>query len=309
MLSKSVIPVIVVFGPTAVGKTDFLLNLGKTSEIISIDSLQVYKYLDIGTAKPGAEILSKVKHHLIDFLDPDEEFNAGDFVHEADKLCNEIFSRGKIPVVSGGNAFFLINFIKGLPSTPKGNSIVRKKVEEELKNEGIEKLSCKLEKIDPDYFSKISRNDTYRITRALEIYYSTGKPVSSFKIPETPRAGYDFLLIGFIRERAELYERINRRVDLMFDNGLYNEFLKLRELGYGANDPGMSGIGYKEFFDLDKNEPLTLDDIKELIKKNTRNYAKRQITFFKKIDNVIWENPDDSHAILDKAGEFLKKHI
>ncbi|MCL2705112.1 MAG: tRNA (adenosine(37)-N6)-dimethylallyltransferase MiaA [Spirochaetaceae bacterium] len=312
MLSKGIIPVIVVFGPTAVGKTDFLLNLSKISEIINIDSLQVYKHMDIGTAKPDAETISKVKHHLIDFLDPNEEFNTGDFVHEADRLCADIFSRGKIPVISGGNAFFLINFIKGLPTTPKGNSIVRKKVEEELKKEGIEKLSCKLEKIDPDYFSKISKNDSYRITRALEIYYSTGKTVSYFKIPEKPRECYDFLFIGFIREKEELHERINKRVDLMFENGLYDEFLKLRKMGYGSSSPGMSGIGYKEFFELDKNEQgseqLDLDDIKELVKKNTRQYAKRQITFFKKIDNVMWENPDNSSIVLHKVGQFLQQY-
>ncbi|MCL2793325.1 MAG: tRNA (adenosine(37)-N6)-dimethylallyltransferase MiaA [Spirochaetaceae bacterium] len=317
MLSKSIIPVIVVFGPTSVGKTDFLLNLSKISEIINIDSLQVYKYMNIGTAKPGAGTLSQIKHHLIDFLDPNEEFNTGDFVHEADKLCFEVFSRDKIPVISGGNAFFLINFIKGLPATPKCNPIVRKKVEEELKNKGIEELSCKLEKIDPDYFSKISKNDTYRITRALEIYYSTGKTVSYFKIPEKPRECYNFLFIGLIREKEELHERINRRVDLMFENGLYEEFLKLRKMGYGSSSPGMGAIGYKEFFELDNEQSvewqpgdkqLGLDDIKELIKKNTRQYAKRQITFFKKIDNVIWENPDNFSAIFHKVEEFLKQH-
>jgi len=316
VLPKSIIPVIVVFGPTAVGKTDFLLNLSKVSEIINSDSLQVYKYMDIGTAKPDAKTLSIVKHHLIDFLDPNEEFNTGDFVHKADVLCSEIFSRNKVPVISGGNAFFLINFIKGLPQTPKGDPIVRKQVEEELKNKGIEKLSCELEKIDPDYFSKISRNDTYRITRALEIYYSTGKTVSHFKIPETPRSGYDFLFIGLTRERKELHERISKRVDLMFENGLYDEFLKLREMEYGLSSPGMSAIGYKEFFELgcmqdnaeQNNGQLDLGNIKELIKTNTRQYAKRQITFFKKIDNVIWETPDNSAAILSKVSEFLNQH-
>jgi len=322
VLPKSIIPVIVVFGPTAAGKTDFLLNLSKVSEIINSDSLQVYRYMDIGTAKPDAKTLSTVKHHLIDFLDPNEEFSTGDFVHKADELCAEIFARGKVPVISGGNAFFLINFIKGLPQTPKSNSAVRKQVEEELRTKGIESLSCKLEKIDPDYFSKISRNDTYRITRALEIYYSTGKTVSHFKIPETPRSGYDFLFIGLTRERKELHERISKRVDLMFENGLYDEFLKLREMGYGLSSPGMSAIGYKEFFELDRGQidcgqssrqldekPLRdLGNIKELIKKNTRQYAKRQITFFKKIDNVIWETPDNSAAILRKVGEFLNLH-
>ncbi|MCL2294512.1 MAG: tRNA (adenosine(37)-N6)-dimethylallyltransferase MiaA [Spirochaetes bacterium] len=332
MLSASIIPVIVVFGPTATGKTDFLLNLSKVSdsgvypealttnlssfhkfvpEIINSDSLQVYKYMDIGTAKPNAETLSKIKHHLIDFLNPNEEFNTANFVHEADKLCKEIFSRGKVPVISGGNAFFLINFIKGLPATPQSNPKVREQVEAELKSKGIEQLARKLEEIDPLYFSKICKNDTYRIMRALEIYYSTGKRVSHYKIPDIPRECYDFLFIGLIRERGELYERINKRVDLMFENGLYNEFLKLREMGYGANDPGMSAIGYKEFFELEKNdgqELLNLDDIKELIKKNTRHYAKRQITFFKKIDNVVWENPDNSPAILREVQQFLKKH-
>jgi tRNA dimethylallyltransferase len=305
---EGVIPVIVVFGPTAVGKTAFLLNFSKISEIINIDSLQVYKYMNIGTAKPDPGISSRIKHHLVDIIEPDREFNTFDFVTGADKLSAEIYSDGKVPVISGGNAFFLRNFIYGLPSTPGSDANIRKIIETRLEKEGLESLFGELEKADPLYSAKISKNDKYRITRALEVYYASGRPLSDYSIPCRERDLYDFMLIGLIRDRKELYDRINKRVDRMFDEGLYDEFLRLRAMGYGAAAPGMSAIGYREFFNLDENPSLALDDIRNMIKQNTRHYAKRQITFFSKIDNVIWENPDNTDSILENISQFLGRY-
>ncbi len=302
------IPVIIVFGPTAVGKTAFLLNFAAISEIISIDSLQVYKYMDIGTAKPGAEITSRIKHHLVDCIKPDMEFSTGDFVSQAGKLCREIYSRGKVPLISGGNAFFLRNFIYGMPATPKSDPEIREKMIKRLESEGLDSLASELERIDPVYYAKIGKKDSYRITRALEVYYGSGRPLSSYAERSEPDDSYDFLLAGLTRERAELYERINSRVDQMFAEGLSEEFKKLREMGYGAEDPGMSGIGYREFFSLEEDTSLTIDDIREMIKLNTRHYAKRQITFFKKIGNVIWENPSSPDRILEKVSIFLSRY-
>lgn len=299
------IPVIVIFGPTAVGKTAFLLNFNKISEIINLDSIQVYKYIDIGSAKPDIVTREKIKHHLVDFLDLSEEFNAADFKDAADKLCTEIYNRGKVPLISGGNAFFLKNFIYGLSETPKSDPDVRKTVAKRLEKEGLETLYKELEEKDPSYAKKIGKNDVYRITRALEVFYTSNRPVSSFKIPSEKRKKYDFFLIGLNRPREELYERINNRVEDMFASGLYEEFKKLQQAGYSEKDPGMSAIGYKEFFNLEKDNNCTIEDIKEAIKQNTRHYAKRQITFFGKIDNVLWENPSNADIVLNQISQFL----
>lgn len=302
------IPVVVVFGPTAVGKTAFLLNLSKIAEIINLDSMQVYKYMDIGTAKPDSDITSRIKHHLVDFLEPDMEFGAGEFTTQADRLCRDIWLRGKVPVISGGNAFFLKNFIYGMPEAPRSDENIRKMIASRLEREGIAALSEELEKIDPQYLNKIGKKDPYRIARALEVWYSSGKPISSFAVPDSEREEYDFLLIGLLRERKELYARINARVDAMFDKGLYDEFLRLRNMGYESDAPGMGGIGYREFFAFDNDPFITADDIREKIKLNTRHYAKRQITFFRKINNVYWENAENTSLILEKVSIFLDSY-
>ncbi len=302
------IPVVVVFGPTAVGKTAFLLNLSKIAEIINLDSMQVYKYMNIGTAKPDSDITDRIKHHLVDFLEPDMEFGAGDFTAHADRLCRDIWLRGKVPVISGGNAFFLKNFIYGMPKAPRSDENIRSMIAARLEKEGIAALSEELEKIDPEYLNKIGKKDPYRIARALEVWYASGKPLSSFALPDSEREEYDFLLIGLFRERKELYARINARVDAMFDAGIYDEFLRLRNMGYESDAPGMGGIGYREFFALDYDPFLAADEIREKIKLNTRHYAKRQITFFRKINNVYWENPENASLILEKVSIFLDSY-
>ena len=298
------VPVVVVFGPTAVGKTDFLLHFEHIAEIINSDSLQVYRHMSIGTAKPDNSVTCRIPHHLIDCIDPDDEFSAGDFVREADRLCQKIYSHGKLPVISGGTGFFLKNFIYGLPSAPASSKEIRIQLQKRLEKEGLEALREELHSKDPESWERIKPLDSYRILRALEVFYSSGSPLSDFKLPDTVRSGYRFLLIGLIRDRAELYERINGRVEAMFRAGLPEEYKKLRAMGYRSACPGLSAIGYREFSLMEELGSLTLNDVKELIKQNSRNYAKRQITFFKALPDVHWMHPDQWQDAVEMVSNF-----
>jgi len=295
------VPVIVVFGPTAVGKTDFLLHFENKGEIINADSLQVYRHMSIGTAKPDESVRKRIPHHLVDCLDPDQEFSAGDFVRQADQLCQDIYSRGKIPIISGGTGFFLKNFIYGLPDAPASSQDIREKLQKRLEEEGLEKLREELKDKDPESWARIKPLDSYRILRALEVFYTSGIPLSDFKLSDTKREGYSFLLIGLTRDRAELYERINARVEAMFKAGLPQEYKKLRAMGYSPDSPGLGAIGYREFSLMEELGNLTMHDVKELIKQNSRNYAKRQITFFKALPDVLWIHPDNWQEVEKKC--------
>ena len=260
--------------------------------------------MSIGTAKPDDSVTSRIPHHLVDCIDPDEEFCAGDFVNQADQLCHEIYSRGKLPIIAGGTGFFLKNFIYGLPIAPSSSEEIRQQLQKRLEAEGLEALREELHQKDPDSWERIKPLDNYRILRALEVYYTSGSPLSDFKLPEKPRSGYRFLLIGLARDRAELYDRINERVEAMFKAGLPEEYKKLRALGYRSACPGLSAIGYREFSIMEELGSLTLNDVKELIKQNSRNYAKRQITFFKALPDVHWLHPDQWEEAVKLVRDF-----
>lgn len=300
--------VILLFGPTAVGKTELLRNLlpGKM-EIISADSMQVYRFMDIGTAKPGPETRKKLPHHLIDILDPTEQYNAGSFVRRTDTLVPEILGRDRIPVLSGGTAFYFKNFIYGLPEAPAVKETVRLSVQEELRRRGADALYKELKRIDPVTYGRLSVQDTYRIARAIEVYRQTGMPLSAYPPPRQLRKDYNFCMIGLNRPREELYQRINRRVDKMFEAGLKEEVGKLLQLGYTRGDPGMKGIGYREFFSMRKIGCTTLCETRELIKRSSRRYAKRQITFFGKLPGVDWFHPGEIDAIQEKIEKWLPR--
>jgi tRNA dimethylallyltransferase len=286
-----------------VGKTGLILELKNLNiEVINADSMQVYKYMDIGTCKPDINILKNVPHHLINIVKPDEQFNTGEFVREADKLVRSIAKRGNIPVLCGGTAFYFKNFIFGMPEVPKSRDDIREAVAKKLQKSGLYSLYLELQKIDREYADKISSNDKLRILRALEVYEQTGKPVSFYKVPEKQRKEYIFLLIGLKRKRSRLYERIEQRVDILFKNGLPFEVKKLIEMGYNASDPGMKAIGYKEFLRKGSN---SLQEIKNQIKKNSKAYAKRQMTFFNSFDNVLWFHPDDINDIKNTIKDFI----
>jgi tRNA dimethylallyltransferase len=297
------IPVFILFGPTASGKTNILFRLfGKNgpfplmAEIISADSMQVYRGMDIGTAKPSEWEKEQLPHHLIDIRDPGEQFNVGDFVRLAEDLAVEIARRKKIPVISGGTGFYLKNFIHGLPESPPSDPAVRAALKLELREKGAAALMAELAQSDPVSAEKIHLNDEYRLLRALEVLRLTGQPLSSYKVPgaETTRRGSRcrFLVTGIFRPREELYRRINERCAAMFSQGLPDEVRKLHDAGYTPRDPGLRAIGYREFF---VEEPpgvfrlsQDLTGLQSLIAQNSRRYAKRQITFFNSLPEAKW---------------------
>lgn len=304
------IPVLVIFAPTAAGKTALAEKLfaydsnspfAGMAEVISADSMQVYRGMDIGTAKPDKSFLSRLPHHLIDICPPNEQFGVGEFVRLADECCKDINSRKKIPLVMGGTAFYLRNFLYGLPPTPQASDFIREKIKERMKTEGAEKLLSELYEKDYTSAVRINVHDEYRICRALEVFESSGKPLSSFSVSEKYRDGFDFCVISLERERTELYSRINERVIQMFDAGLKTEFENLIKAGFTENDPGMQAIGYREFFSDFQNDY----DVIKKIQKDSRRYAKRQVAFFKLLKEINHYNADDIDSISKKIKDFF----
>ncbi len=315
--SEKKIPVIVIFAPTATGKTALTLKLfgsGSHSlfkdkaEIISADSMAVYKYMNIGTAKPDKTVLSQIPHHLIDFLEPNFQFSVNEFVRRSDLLCTEIYSRGKIPAIVGGTGFYIRNFLLGLPKTPESNAEIRTQLKNELKKSGIDFMYEKLKLVDNESAQKINKNDAYRILRALEVFYLTGKPRSSFSLSEKLRENYDFFTVILERDRSDLYERIDMRIEQMFSQGLEQEVQSLIEKGFTKDDAGMKAIGYREFFE-GFDSPA---EIKEKIKHDSHKYAKKQYVFMKGICNAkIYNIPkevDYTEEIISDLKTFLRKY-
>jgi tRNA dimethylallyltransferase len=309
--------VLVLFGPTASGKTNILFELfkGRQAEIVSADSMQVYRGMDIGTAKPTAEERARLPHHLIDIRDPCEQFNVGDFVRLADEACLQIAGRGNMPVVSGGAGFYLKNFILGLSEAPLSDEEIRASLKKELKEKGGEALMGELAAGDPVSAGRIHINDEYRLLRALEVLRLSGQPLSSFEMnPSTPeKRNFRFIIVGLSRPREELYSRINERCDAMFAKGLADEVRKLYEAGYTPFDPGLRAIGYREFFVEDAQTPkgwwLSQDTngVRALVAQNSRRYAKRQITFFTGIPDVKWIEPgEDDVKTAERIRGLLK---
>ncbi|MFZ2781485.1 MAG: tRNA (adenosine(37)-N6)-dimethylallyltransferase MiaA [Rectinemataceae bacterium] len=315
---SSRIKVLVLAGPTASGKTELLdriFGLGASAfsgrfagrfagraEIISADSMQAYRGMDIGTAKPGALLLEGLPHHLIDIRDPDEQYTVGDFVTLADGLCANLAADGILPVVAGGTGFYLRNFICGLPSGPPADPLLRAEVAHDLVERGGDSLRAELAAADPLAASRIALRDEYRLTRAVEILRATGRKPSDFAPSGDPRQGFDFLVLGLERPRDELASRIDKRVDAMFASGLAREVAGLVEAGYGPSSPGMAAIGYREFFASPAVSPELLA---EAIKLDTRRYAKRQMTFFRKLPGIRWI-PPDPEALGRELDSFLR---
>jgi len=310
-LGTAPVPVLVLFGPTASGKTGILLELFNSqnslkAEVVSADSMQVYRGMDIGTAKPSAQERERLPHHLIDIRDPSQQFNAGDFVRLADEACLQIAGCGNLPVVSGGTGFYLKNFILGLSEAPPSDGKIRAQLKQELKEKGAAALMEELAACDPVSARRIHINDEYRLLRALEAFRSCGRPLSSFEVNAAEkRACFHFIIIGLSRPREELYTRINERCDQMFRKGLAAEVRSLYEAGYTPNDPGLRAIGYREFFveNLTTNKrsdkwrlSQDIEGVQALIAQNSRRYAKRQITFFAGIPDVKWIEGGNSEA-------------
>jgi tRNA dimethylallyltransferase len=318
------IPVLVIFAPTASGKTVLSFSLfGQNSpfffkgkaEIVNADSMQVYRGMDIGTAKPDAELQHEIPHHLIDICNPDEQFSVSSFVRKADACCAEIWRRGKLPVVMGGAGFYIRCFLTGLPEAPQGEPIIRRQLEKRAALEDSRILYKELIQCDPVSAVHIHPNDAYRIVRALEVFHSTGRPLSSFPLSRELRKNYNFCILVLGRSRRDLYERIDKRTDAMFEQGLIEEYNRLIHDGYRASDPGMRAIGYREFADtfpsgVDSSclHDAQLDGIREQIKQNSRRYAKKQYTAMSGIPEASFcplpEGLDFSETVSGKITAF-----
>jgi tRNA dimethylallyltransferase len=263
--------------------------------------------LDIGSAKASKEIQEKIPHYLIDVFDPWEQFSVGDFITYADQACEAIYAQGKIPVLSGGTAFYFKHFLYGLSEAPASDETIRAKITQELDQKGGEWAYARLQEIDPVYAKKIHSSDLYRISRALEVYETSGKPLSSFVVPSTYRNDMQPLVIGLTRDTEELKERIVERVQQMFDEGLVEEIRTILSLGGKASWPGLQGIGYKEFFQAMESGEASLPLIADQIARNSRSYAKRQMTFFKSFAEVNWMHPEDQKGISSLVSEYLSQ--
>ena len=311
-------PLIAIIGPTAVGKTDLVLRISTKigAEIVSVDSMQVYRQMDIGTAKPSAEEQKLVRHHLVDIVDPDDEYNVQRFVDDAESACNKIIVDGNLPLLTGGTGLYLKAFENGLfdldpvNDQPENERLtVRENLIEKLADdEGRAKMHAHLMDIDPESATRIHKNDTLRMTRALEIYELTGTTWSEHITRQKKNRPHEnrlnILKIGLTTEREMLYERINRRTQLMIDSGLIDEVKSLQEKGYSPELKSMQSIGYKHV-----NEYLAsnwnLEETVHNLARDTRHYAKRQFTWFNRDSEIQWFLPEQTNEIEETIKRFI----
>lgn len=294
--------VIVICGPTASGKTELSIELAKriNGEIISSDSMQIYKDMSIGTAKPTKEEMDGIKHYLIDFVEPNKRYSVADFKKDAENAIEEILEKGKIPIIVGGTGLYVDSLIYGIEyQNIEFDEEYRKFLEERVKKEGLQKLYDEAQKIDPQAIEKISPNDQKRILRILEIYKTTGKNKTEQEL-ESRKNGvkYDYKVFAIEMEREQLYARINKRVDIMLENGLIEEVKEVLKK-YDEFPTAMQGLGYKEVVEYLQGS-VSKEEMIENIKRETRRYAKRQMTWFRKNKQTIWIGPKDIQKILNE---------
>jgi tRNA dimethylallyltransferase len=298
---------VALFGPTGVGKTALSLKLAQISnaQIISVDSMQVYRYMDIGTAKILPDEQNGIVHHLIDVVNPDEPFTAGDFKRFSEDKIIDIAKQGKTPLLVGGTGFYFSTLINGIVEIPKIDEELRERLRSLLEKRGKEWIFRMLEIIDYELSLKLSMNDSQRVLRGLEVFFGTGRKLSDYYKEERNNLdNVSYLKIALNIPRDLLYERINRRVDVMIEAGLESEVRKLLEMGYTRNDWGMKGIGYVEFLDYFDGK-CSFQEAVDKIKQNSRHYAKRQLTWFRKMDDVHWYSPNQEEEILSLVKDFL----
>ena len=291
---------IIISGPTASGKTDIAIKIAEkfNKSIISADSRQVYNFLNIGTAKPSPDILEKYKHYLIDIINPDEQYNAGRFFFDVQKILKK--ENKNIPIIVGGTGLYIKAFLEGLAPIPDIPDDIVNNLKKKLEKQGLLSLYESLKRIDPECAEFVHHNDKQRIIRFLSIFEHTGKTFSEWKKEQkTPK--YNFKICYFILtlDRDALYDRINKRVDIMIEMGLINEVEQVLNMGYNKNCPGLNTFGYKEIIDFLEGS-ITKDRAIELIKQNTRRFAKRQITWFKKENKAVFVKKEQAlECILD----------
>lgn len=307
-------PLIILTGPTAVGKTKVSIGLAKAigGEIISADSMQVYKEMDIGSAKIRPEEMEGVPHHLVDVLSPEEEFHVVKFQEMAKKAIKEIYAKGKIPILVGGTGFYIQAVLYDIDFTENdGDEAFRKELELFAKEKGAEALHERLKACDPKAAEEIHANNVKRVIRALEYFHQTGKPISEHNaVQREKQSPYHAAYFVLNDERAHLYERIDKRVDQMVEEGLLDEVKALKEKGYTRDLVSMQGLGYKEILAYLDGE-TSLEEAIRIIKRDTRHFAKRQITWFKRERDVIWINKNDfayeENQILNEMIRILKE--
>lgn len=288
--------ILVLAGPTAVGKTALSIELAKklNGEIISTDSMQIYKYMDIGSAKITTEEMDGIKHHMIDVTTPDKPFSVVDFKNMAQPIIDDLLSKDKLPILTGGTGLYINALTCNMNFTDTTNDeAYRLELEELAKEHGDIYIHNMLKDIDPVSYESIHPNNRKRVIRALEVYKVTNKPFSSFNAGEDfYKSKYDVHYYVLNMDREKLYQRINKRVDIMFEKGLLNECIKLKENGYNSLMQAMQGIGYKEVLMYLENS-ISLEEATEMIKQGSRNYAKRQLTWFRKDPRAIFLNKDE----------------
>lgn len=304
-------PVIVIAGPTASGKTELAVRLALITdgEIISADSMQLYKYMDIGTAKPDTAEMSGIRHYLIDEVDPDTEFSVARFRELALKYLSEIQSRGKQPIIAGGTGLYINSLIYNINFS---ETVIDQELRDRLRSAATEKgnryLYERLLEIDPEAASRIHENDLKRIIRAIEVHEHTGKPISLHRqLSRLEPPPYKYMVFGLRWDRRKLYDRIERRVDMMFEKGLLDEVRGLVEKGYDKNAVAMQGLGYKEILAYFRGE-CTLGEAVYILKRDTRQYAKRQLTWFKRIEGIQWLDIDEN-TDMEELAKKIADHI
>ncbi len=309
---KQPVRILAVVGPTAAGKTEIGITLAKETngEVISVDSMQIYRGMDIGTAKPSPEMLSAVPHHLINILNPDQVYNAGMFAEDADRVIGELHRSGKTPVLVGGTGLYFRALINGIIDVPEISEEIRSRVRSLVSEQGVLECYRQLNELDPKSAELLHPNDVSRVSRALEVFWETGSSIKDFQEDHKFRQQrYDVYYVGVHWPREILYERINNRVHIMVEQGLIAETKDLLEMGYDENLPSMNSIGYKQsvaFLKGDISEEEMIADIQQ----KSRHYAKKQLTWYKKDTNVHWLK--DNHLYnedLKQIKQFLNSGI
>ena len=299
----------VIAGPTACGKSDLALKVAKecNGEIVCMDSMQIYRYMDIGTAKPTKEEQQEIPHHMLDIVEPWESFSVAAYCSMAEACAAEIIQRGKTPVFVGGTGFYLRALrhpmaMGGTSASPETRALFERKAQE---TDGPQRLHAKLEMVDPVTAGRLHVNDVRRVIRALEVYAVTGKPFSDQPVLDQVKPRFSYRVISLNRERSLLYERIEQRVDQMIEMGLIKEVELLLEMGVSPQAQAMQAIGYKEIIPLIQKQ-CSKDEVIAQLKLNTRHYAKRQLTWMRREEDVLWLNADQPDAGM-KAIQYLTR--
>lgn len=305
-------PLIILTGPTAVGKTALSVKLAKAinGSIISADSMQVYRGMDIGSAKVTKEEMGGIKHYLIDVLEPDEEFHVVRFQQMAKEAMAEIYQEGKTPILTGGTGFYIQSVLYDIDFTSQQEDIAyRERLEQLAKEQGNEALHAMLQEVDPVSAEKIHANNVKRVIRALEFYEKTGMPISEHNEKEAAKESpYTFCYFVLNDDRQRLYDRIELRIDQMLEQGLVDEVRKLKEKGYHKEMVSMQGLGYKEILAWLDGE-ISYEEAVYILKRDTRHFAKRQLTWFRREKDVIWVDKDKFNYDDDSILSFMTAKI